>query len=96
MSHLRPDLKADERLYQSIAIEPRGLASVVTPIAPPARRWNGRGLMARLHTWRANRRARQNLALLDARTLRDLGIAPEMVHYERAQPAWRPLRDPRF
>ncbi|MCW0233731.1 MAG: hypothetical protein OJJ21_09050 [Ferrovibrio sp.] len=52
-----------------------------------------------LETLRAQRRrirARQILAQIDARTLRDAGIDPVAAHYEATQPFWiagRRLRD---
>ena len=43
--------------------------------------------------WRERHRARKQLASVDARSLRDLGIDPVLVDYELTQPCWRPLRD---
>jgi uncharacterized protein YjiS (DUF1127 family) len=48
---------------------------------------------ARLALWRSYRRARRDLARLDARSLRDLGVAPGQIVYELSRPFWRPLRD---
>ncbi len=48
---------------------------------------------ATLRTWRERRAMRRELARIDARSLRDVGIAPEVVAYEIAQPFWRDLRD---
>lgn len=84
MSHIRTELGANEPMFQSVS----------TPSAVELPRlgvWQMIGI--RLRTWQANRRARRELAMVDARTLRDLGIAPEMVKYELLQPFWRPVRD---
>lgn len=42
-----------------------------------------------LHTWRQRARERDELAALDARTLRDLGVAPSYVEFEINKPFWR-------
>ncbi len=43
--------------------------------------------------WRERRAARQALASVDARTLRDIGISPECVAFELSRWSWRPLLD---
>ncbi|WP_300299636.1 DUF1127 domain-containing protein [Ferrovibrio sp.] len=51
------------------------------------------GLIA---TWRQRSRARQQLARIDAYTLRDAGISPGAALFEASQPFWvapTPLRD---
>lgn len=40
-------------------------------------------------TWRARSRERQELALLDARSLRDLGLTPNSIQFEANKPFWR-------
>ena len=40
-------------------------------------------------TWRTRSRERQELALLDARSLRDLGLNPGNVQFEANKPFWR-------
>jgi len=40
-------------------------------------------------TWRERARERRELALLDARSLRDLGLNPGNVKYEANKPFWR-------
>lgn len=42
-----------------------------------------------LTTWRRRARERRELANLDHRTLRDLGISPTDVQYEADKPFWR-------
>ena len=84
MSHIRSDLRVEIPTFQS-------LIHRETRPAPrpglPAR------IAAMLRTWHARRVARRELARVDARSLRDAGIAPELVDYEIAQPFWRDLRD---
>jgi uncharacterized protein YjiS (DUF1127 family) len=43
--------------------------------------------------WRERRAARHALATIDARTLRDIGIAPGLVDYELSRCSWQPLLD---
>jgi len=40
-------------------------------------------------TWRTRSRERQELALLDARSLRDLGLNPGNIQFEANKPFWR-------
>jgi uncharacterized protein YjiS (DUF1127 family) len=47
------------------------------------------------HLWRQRGAERRRLAALDIRSLRELGIAPELANYELRQPFWRPMRDRR-
>jgi uncharacterized protein YjiS (DUF1127 family) len=42
-----------------------------------------------LTTWRRRARERRELANLDHRTLRDLGISPVDVRFEADKPFWR-------
>lgn len=60
--------------------------------------WTSRvveSLAALWRLWRQRASERRRLAALDIRSLRDLGIAPELADYELRQPFWRPLRDRR-
>jgi uncharacterized protein YjiS (DUF1127 family) len=50
-------------------------------------------IVATLREWRRRSGARRELARLDARTLRDIGLDPGVVDYEVRQSFWRPLRD---
>ena len=50
-------------------------------------------IVATLREWRRRRVGRRELASLDERTLRDIGVDPSMVDYEMRQSFWRPLRD---
>ena len=107
MSHIRSNLNPGDRLYQSIgepamtatasaASDPRGTGMATNVSSPAARStWPDafRTILAVLRTWHARQRARRELAAIDAHTLRDIGIAPELVDYELSQPFWRPLRD---
>jgi len=42
-----------------------------------------------LATWRRRARERQELARLDQRTLRDLGLNPGDIQFEASKPFWR-------
>ena len=81
MSHYRSNLGTELPTFQSLAdhIPPR--PTLMARIA------------ATLGTWRERRAARHELSKIDARSLRDVGIAPELVDFEMAQPFWRDLRD---
>jgi uncharacterized protein YjiS (DUF1127 family) len=50
-------------------------------------------IVATLRKWRRRRRERGELASLDDRTLRDIGLDPGAVDYEVRQAFWRPSRD---
>lgn len=63
-------------------------------VAPRAGRTPILGLIvATLREWRRRRMGRRELASLDARTLRDIGLDPGVVYYEVHQSFWRPPRD---
>jgi uncharacterized protein YjiS (DUF1127 family) len=40
-------------------------------------------------TWRQRSRERRELSLLDARSLRDLGLNPSNIQFEANKPFWR-------
>lgn len=40
-------------------------------------------------TWRRRARSRRELARLDARSMRDLGLSPSDVNFEVNKPFWR-------
>ena len=42
-----------------------------------------------LATWRRRARERRELANLDHRTIRDLGISPSAIQFEANKPFWR-------
>jgi uncharacterized protein YjiS (DUF1127 family) len=50
-------------------------------------------IVTTLREWRRRRVGRRELASLDERTLRDIGLDPGMVYYEVQQSFWRPPRD---
>ena len=65
------------------------------PVEAPRARWRlilG-SIVATLREWRRRRVGRRELASLDERTLRDIGVDPSMVDYEMRQSFWRPLRE---
>ena len=79
MSHYRSDLHVEIPTFQSLIPAPRPTFFA--------------RIKATLRVWSERRAARRELARIDARSLRDVGIAPEQVAYEIAQPFWRDLRD---
>jgi uncharacterized protein YjiS (DUF1127 family) len=50
-------------------------------------------IVATLREWRRRRVGRRELAGLDERTLRDIGLDPGVVYYEANRSFWRPPRD---
>ena len=72
----------------------------IRPLGAPLTRWRvvSGSIVASLREWRRRRVARRELAHLDERTLRDIGIDPgtvnyEMRNHEMRQLLWQPLRD---
>jgi uncharacterized protein YjiS (DUF1127 family) len=65
------------------------------PVQAPRARWRLilSSIVATLREWRRRSVERSELARLDARTLRDIGVDPGVVDYEIRQPFWRPLRN---
>jgi uncharacterized protein YjiS (DUF1127 family) len=65
------------------------------PVEAPRARWRVilGSIVATLGEWRRRRVARRELANLDERILRDIGVDPGTVNYEMGQSFWRPLRD---
>jgi uncharacterized protein YjiS (DUF1127 family) len=65
------------------------------PVVAPRASWSLiLGLIvATLREWRRRRVGRRELASLDARTLRDIGIDPGVVDYEASRWFWRSPRD---
>jgi uncharacterized protein YjiS (DUF1127 family) len=65
------------------------------PVEAPRGRWRlilG-SIFATLREWRRRSIDRSQLARLDERTLRDIGLDPGVVDYETYQSFWRPSRD---
>jgi uncharacterized protein YjiS (DUF1127 family) len=65
------------------------------PVVTPRASWSLiLGLIvATLREWRRRRVERGELAGLDERMLRDIGLDPGLVNYEASQAFWRPSRD---
>src|SRR5262245_39169531 len=63
--------------------------------AGPTSAWQAawQGVAATVRSWRHNREARRGLAGMDARSLRDIGVSPEMADYEIHRAFWHPVRD---
>ena len=51
------------------------------------------GLRALVRVWLERIRARRELARVDERSLRELGISPGLAHYEASRPFWHALRN---
>lgn len=84
MSHYHSDLGSEVPTFQSL---------IHREAKPAPRPTLTARIAGTLRLWRERRAARRALAGIDARSLRDVGIAPELVEYEIAQPFWRDLRD---
>jgi uncharacterized protein YjiS (DUF1127 family) len=65
------------------------------PVVTPRASWSLiLGLIvATLHEWRRRQAARRELAGLDERMIRDIGLDPGTVNYEASQSFWRTPRD---
>jgi uncharacterized protein YjiS (DUF1127 family) len=65
------------------------------PVVTPRANWSLilDSIVATLREWRRRRVARYELASLDERTLRDIGLDPGTVDYEVRQSFWRSPRD---
>ena len=50
-------------------------------------------LGAQVRVWLERIRARRELARVDERSLRELGISPGLAHYEASRPFWQALRN---
>ena len=48
-----------------------------------------RSVTGLIDTWRERARERRELSLLDARSLRDLGLNPGNIQFEVNKPFWR-------
>ena len=79
LSHLRRDLFPVDPLSEDPTFE-----SMSMPRLPQHRR-----LLAKLRLWRERTRTRIALAQVDARSLRDAGVAPTQAEFEASQPFWR-------
>ena len=74
--------------------EPAG-AIAAHPVVTPRASWSlilG-SIVATLREWRRRRAERRELASLDERMIRDIGLDPGSVYYEASQSFWRPSRD---
>ena len=65
------------------------------PVVAPRANWSLMlGLIvATLREWRRRSAERRELAILDERMLRDVGLDPGTVYYEASQSFWRTPRD---
>src|SRR5260370_14424704 len=91
-----PDRVAAQRATPRASARHQPAATVPNcPVEAPRARWRVilGSIVATLREWRRRRVGRHELASLDERTLRDIGVDPGMVDYEMRQSFWRPLRD---
>ena len=79
LSHLRRDL---------FPVDPFQEDPTFQSVSLPRLRLHSR-LLAKLRLWRERARARDALAQIDPRSLRDAGIAPAQAEFEASQPFWR-------
>ena len=84
-----PAQRATPRASATAAVDPS------RPVVAPRASWSLiLGLIvATLREWRRRRVGRHELASLDERTLRDIGLDPGVVDYEASRSFWRPPRD---
>lgn len=85
-----------QRVTPRGSARPEPVAAITNrPVEAPLARWRlilG-SIVATLRDWHRRSVERSELARLDARTLRDIGVDPGVVDYEIRQPFWRPRRD---
>lgn len=68
------------------AVDPVALVTSATPRPPLVRR-----IATTLAVWRERSAARRHLAVMDARSLRDVGISQAAATYEADKPFWCPF-----
>jgi uncharacterized protein YjiS (DUF1127 family) len=93
-AHIRGRVAARCASARAAAHAPAAMPDL--PVAPPRALWwqiLGSLIVATLREWRRRRASRRELAYLDERTLRDIGLDPGIVDYELRQPFWRPPRN---
>jgi uncharacterized protein YjiS (DUF1127 family) len=78
----------------SVRYEPAA-AVANRPLEAPRARWRLilDSIVATLREWRRRSVERSELARLDDRALRDIGVDRDAVEYEMRQSFWRPPRD---
>jgi len=92
---LRDRVPAQRVTPQASARHEPAAAVANRPVEAPRGRWRlilG-SIVATLREWRRRSVDRSQLAGLDERTLRDIGLDPGIVHYEMYQSFWRPPRN---
>ena len=76
---------------QASAMDQPAATVPICPARVPGTRWGA--MVGSLRAWRRRSVARRELAQLDERILRDIGIDRSTVNHEMQQPFWLPLRD---
>ncbi len=92
---LRDRVAAQGAIPRASAGHEAAAAVPCRPVVAPRASWSlilG-SIVATLREWRRRSVNRSELARLDERTLRDIGVDPSMVDYEMYQWFWRPPRD---
>jgi len=92
---LRDRVAAQHATPRASAGHEAAAAAPCRPVVAPRGSWSlilG-SIVATLREWRRRSVNRSELARLDERTLRDIGIDPGVVDYEMYQPFWRSPRD---
>jgi uncharacterized protein YjiS (DUF1127 family) len=92
---LRDHVPAQRSSLRTSASHAPAAAVSAHAVGAPRASWSGiLGLVvATLHAWLSRRVARRELASLDERMLRDIGLDAGTVDYEVRQWFWRPGRD---
>lgn len=90
------DRAPEQRLPPRTSVTHEPTAAAPSHLAvPPRPTWSRilGSIVATLRVWHRRRMARRELASLDERTIRDIGLDPAAVDYEVSQLFWRPSRD---
>jgi uncharacterized protein YjiS (DUF1127 family) len=95
MPKLRDQVPA-QRATPRRSAKPESAAAIADrPAETPRAPWRLilESIVATLRDWRRRSAERNELARLDTRTLRDIGVDPGVVEYEIRQAFWRPRRN---
>jgi uncharacterized protein YjiS (DUF1127 family) len=92
---LREPISAQRSSLRTSARRESAAAVPSHPVVAPRASWSLilSLIVATLHEWSRRRAERRELASLDERMLRDVGLDPGTVYYEASQPFWRAPRD---
>jgi len=82
---------SDQAMSRGDTIDARVHGKTLANAGQPRPLLQAMAVMWRL--WRERQATRHALASMDTRTMRDIGIAPELVDYELSRLSWQPLLD---